>query len=58
MYVKWFDTVMFYYVICFKIFNFPASYVPRMSRCSQGPEPERRMPASARGDGQGCCRGD
>ncbi|CAI9570175.1 unnamed protein product, partial [Staurois parvus] len=35
MYVKWFDTVMFYYVILvnlvnvtFKIFNFPASSVP------------------------------
>ncbi|CAI9553763.1 unnamed protein product, partial [Staurois parvus] len=29
------------------------SYVPT----SQGPEHRSRMPASARGDGRGCCRG-
>ncbi|CAI9576708.1 unnamed protein product, partial [Staurois parvus] len=58
MYVKCFDTVMFYYVIFFNIFEFPAGSVPRTSRRSQGTEPGRRMPASAGGHGWGRCRGD
>ncbi|CAI9624062.1 unnamed protein product, partial [Staurois parvus] len=55
MYVKWFDTVMFYF---FDIFKFPASSVPRTSRTPQGTEPGRQMPASARGHCRGRCRGD
>ncbi|CAI9584674.1 unnamed protein product [Staurois parvus] len=44
-----------------KLLNFHPPYVPvrpRTSRHSQGTEPGRRMPASARGDGRGRCRGD
>ncbi|CAI9551864.1 unnamed protein product, partial [Staurois parvus] len=45
-------------MLVFKIFKFPTGSGPRTSRRSQGPEPRRRMPASARGDGRGHCRGD
>ncbi|CAI9576136.1 unnamed protein product, partial [Staurois parvus] len=65
MYVKWFDTVMFYYVILvylvnvtFWHFQISRQFRPRMSRCSQGTEPRRQMPASARGHCQGHCRRD
>ncbi|CAI9535489.1 unnamed protein product, partial [Staurois parvus] len=52
MYVKWFDTVMLYYVTLFlKSSNFPP--VPAPVCRSQGPEPGRRMPASAGRDGRG-----
>ncbi|CAI9596266.1 unnamed protein product, partial [Staurois parvus] len=64
MYVKCFDTVMFYYVILvnlmnvlFVIFKFPTApspYVPT----SQGTELRRQMPASARGHYRGHCRRD
>ncbi|CAI9563368.1 unnamed protein product, partial [Staurois parvus] len=61
MYVKWFDTVMLYYVILVYLVNvtfchfqisrqFRPPYVPT----SQGTEPGRWMPASAGGH----CRGD
>ncbi|CAI9547371.1 unnamed protein product, partial [Staurois parvus] len=64
MYVKWFDTVMFYYVILVYYKNdiflkiqisrrFRRPYVPS----SQGPEHRSQMPASAGGDGRGRCRG-
>ncbi|CAI9611929.1 unnamed protein product, partial [Staurois parvus] len=59
MYVKLFDTVMFYYVILvnlqkchfFKISNFPPVPAPHVPT-SQGPEHGSRMPASA-GDAAG-----
>ncbi|CAI9573429.1 unnamed protein product [Staurois parvus] len=51
MYVKCFDTVMFYYVILVNVtfchFLISRRSVPRMSRRSQGMEPRRQMPASA-----------
>ncbi|CAI9538988.1 unnamed protein product, partial [Staurois parvus] len=53
MYVKWFETKM----TVFYILKFVAGSGPRTSRCSQGPEHGSRMPASARGDGWGRCRG-
>ncbi|CAI9564326.1 unnamed protein product, partial [Staurois parvus] len=56
MYVKWFDT--FLVNVTFKIFEIPAGSIPCTSRRLQGTEPRRRMLASARGDGQGRCRGD
>ncbi|CAI9601617.1 unnamed protein product, partial [Staurois parvus] len=65
MYVKWFDTVMFYYVILvylvnvtFCHFQISRRFVPRTSRCSQGMEPRRQMPASARGHYRAHCRRD
>ncbi|CAI9560193.1 unnamed protein product [Staurois parvus] len=65
MYVKWFDTVMFYYVILVNLVNVtfchfqisppvPSPYVPT----SQGMEPRRQMPASAGGHCRGHCRRD
>ncbi|CAI9601016.1 unnamed protein product [Staurois parvus] len=42
----------------FVIFKFPAVFVPRTSRRSQGTEPGRRTPASAGGHCRGHCRGD
>ncbi|CAI9570754.1 unnamed protein product, partial [Staurois parvus] len=64
MYVKWFDTVMFYYVILVNLVNVtfchfksPAVlslYVPT----SQKTEPRRQMPASAEGHYRGHCRRD
>ncbi|CAI9585945.1 unnamed protein product [Staurois parvus] len=64
MYVKWFDTGMFYYVILVYLVNvtfchfqisrqFHPPYVPT----SQGTEPRRQMPASAGGHCRGHCRG-
>ncbi|CAI9550658.1 unnamed protein product [Staurois parvus] len=53
MYVKWFDTVMFYYVIFLKCLNFPPVTFPYVPT-SQGTEPRRQMPALAGGDSQGC----
>ncbi|CAI9555969.1 unnamed protein product, partial [Staurois parvus] len=64
MYVKCFETVMFYYVILVYYKNdifkkiqishrFRRPYVPT----SQGPEHRSRMPALAGGDGRGRCRG-
>ncbi|CAI9576814.1 unnamed protein product [Staurois parvus] len=54
MYVKWFDTVMFYYVILvilvnvtFCHFQISRRSVPCTSRRSQGTEPRRQTPASA-----------
>ncbi|CAI9554036.1 unnamed protein product [Staurois parvus] len=65
MYVKWFDTVMFYYVILVNLVNvtfchfqiscrFRPPYVPT----SQGTEPRRQMLASAGGHYRGHCRRD
>ncbi|CAI9576355.1 unnamed protein product [Staurois parvus] len=64
MYVKWFDTLMFYYVILvnlvnvtFFVFKFPAVpslYVPM----SQETEPRRQMLASAGGHYRRHCRRD
>ncbi|CAI9566062.1 unnamed protein product [Staurois parvus] len=65
MYVKWFDTVMLYYVILVNLVNvtfchfqishqFCPPYVPT----SQGTEPRRQMLASAGGHYRGHCRGD
>ncbi|CAI9544544.1 unnamed protein product [Staurois parvus] len=42
----------------FVIVKFPASSVPRTSRCSQGTEPRRQMPASGGGHYRGHCRRD
>ncbi|CAI9613923.1 unnamed protein product, partial [Staurois parvus] len=62
MYVKCFDTVMFYYVILVNVtfchFQISRQFHPRSSRRSQGTEPGRQMPASARGHYRGHCRGD
>ncbi|CAI9586535.1 unnamed protein product, partial [Staurois parvus] len=60
MYVKWFDTVMYYYVILVYLVNvtFCHFQISRRSRRSQGTEPRRQMPASA---GEHCrrhCRRD
>ncbi|CAI9609944.1 unnamed protein product [Staurois parvus] len=64
MYVKWFDTVIFY--CYFSVFsecrflsfsNFPPFH-PRTSRRSQGTEPRWQMPASAGGHCRGHCRRD
>ncbi|CAI9542664.1 unnamed protein product [Staurois parvus] len=64
MYVKWFDTVMVYYVklISKKMTVSKNVYIcrrsgPHTSQCSQGLEHRSQMPASAGGDGQGSCRG-
>ncbi|CAI9599156.1 unnamed protein product, partial [Staurois parvus] len=61
MYVKWFDTVMLYYVILvnvtfchFQISRRSTPYIPT----SQGTEPRRQMPASAGGHYRGHCRRD
>ncbi|CAI9588219.1 unnamed protein product [Staurois parvus] len=65
MYVKWFDTVMFYYVILVILVNVTFCHfqiyrrsVPRTSRRSQGTEPRRQMPASAGGHYRGHCKRD
>ncbi|CAI9609324.1 unnamed protein product [Staurois parvus] len=64
MYVKWFDTGMFYYVIIilkknliFKKFQICRRFWPPYVPTSQGPEHGSRMSASAGGDGRGRCRG-
>ncbi|CAI9553928.1 unnamed protein product, partial [Staurois parvus] len=48
MYVKWFDTVMFYYVILVNVtfcyFQISRRSVPHTSRRSQGTEPRCRHP--------------
>ncbi|CAI9532746.1 unnamed protein product, partial [Staurois parvus] len=65
MYVKCFDTVMFYYVILVNLVNvtfchfqishqFCPPYVPTLL----GMEPRRQMPASAGGHYRGHCRRD
>ncbi|CAI9624529.1 unnamed protein product, partial [Staurois parvus] len=65
MYVKWFDTAMFYYVILVYLVNvtfchfqiscqFRPPYVPT----SQGMEPRIQMLASAGGHYRGHCRRD
>ncbi|CAI9593096.1 unnamed protein product, partial [Staurois parvus] len=65
MYVKWFDTVMLYYVILVYLVNvtfchfqisrqFRPPYVPT----SQGTESRRQMPASVGGHCPGHCRRD
>ncbi|CAI9537609.1 unnamed protein product, partial [Staurois parvus] len=64
MYVKWFDTVMFYDVILehlvechfLTFLNFPSVPSPYVLK-SQGTEPRRRMSASAGGHCRGRCRG-
>ncbi|CAI9548604.1 unnamed protein product, partial [Staurois parvus] len=49
MYVKCFETVMFYYFL-----KFPTGSGPRMSRRSQGPEDEcRHWPEEMAGDSAG-----
>ncbi|CAI9547505.1 unnamed protein product, partial [Staurois parvus] len=65
MYVKCFDTVMFYYAILvylvsvtFCHFQISLRSVPLTSRRSQGTEPRRQMPACAGGYCQGHCRRD
>ncbi|CAI9609337.1 unnamed protein product [Staurois parvus] len=65
MYVKWFDTVMFYYVILvylvnatFCNFQISRRSVPPYVPTSQGTEPRRQMPASAGGHCRGHCRRD
>ncbi|CAI9561992.1 unnamed protein product, partial [Staurois parvus] len=62
MYVKCFDTVMFYYVILVNLVNVTfcnflagsSPYVPT----SQGTEPRRQMPESPGGHYRGHCRRD
>ncbi|CAI9579194.1 unnamed protein product [Staurois parvus] len=63
MYVKWFDTVMFYYVILvylvnvtFCHFQISRQFRPRTSQRSQGTEPRWQMPAG--GHYRGHCRMD
>ncbi|CAI9591655.1 unnamed protein product [Staurois parvus] len=65
MYVKWFDTVMFYYVILVNLekftfchFQISHQFRPRTSQRSQGTEPRRQMSASAGGHCRGHCRRD
>ncbi|CAI9532891.1 unnamed protein product [Staurois parvus] len=65
MYVKLFDTVMFYYVILVYLVNVPFCHfqishrsVPHTFRRSQGTEPRRQIPASAGGHCRGHCRRD
>ncbi|CAI9545514.1 unnamed protein product [Staurois parvus] len=65
MYVKWFETAMFYYVILVILVNITFCHfqisrlsVPRTSRRSQGTEPRWQMPASAGLHCRGCCRRD
>ncbi|CAI9601488.1 unnamed protein product, partial [Staurois parvus] len=65
MYVKWFDTVIFYYVILVILLNVTFCHfqisrrsIPRTSRRSQGTEPRRQMPASAGLHCRGHCRRD
>ncbi|CAI9603363.1 unnamed protein product [Staurois parvus] len=62
MYVKWFDTVMLYYVILVNVtfchFQISRRSVPHTSRRSQGTEPRRQMPASAGLHCRGHCRRD
>ncbi|CAI9567558.1 unnamed protein product [Staurois parvus] len=65
MYVKCFDTVMFYYVILVNLVNVTFCHfqisrrsIPRTSRCSQGTEPRRQMPACAGLHCRGHCRRD
>ncbi|CAI9550617.1 unnamed protein product [Staurois parvus] len=58
MYVKWFDTVMFYYVIIvFKKISFFFIFKFAAVLSSQGPEHRSQMPAPAGGGGRGRCRG-
>ncbi|CAI9623443.1 unnamed protein product [Staurois parvus] len=65
MYVKWFGTVMLYYVVLVYLVNvtfchfqishrFRPPYAPML----QGTEPRRQMPASAGGHYRGHCRRD
>ncbi|CAI9542152.1 unnamed protein product [Staurois parvus] len=61
MYVKWFDTVMFYYVILVNLVNVTFCHFQISHRSVltlQGTEPRRQMPASARGQYRGHCRRD
>ncbi|CAI9590206.1 unnamed protein product [Staurois parvus] len=63
MYVKWFDTVMFYYVILENLVNVTFCHsnfllVPSPVPKSQGMEPRRQMLASAGGQYRGHCRRD
>ncbi|CAI9598440.1 unnamed protein product, partial [Staurois parvus] len=64
MYVKWFDTVMFYYVILVILVNVILSFSnflpfrPRTSRRSQGTKRGRQMPASTGLHCRGHCRRD
>ncbi|CAI9591400.1 unnamed protein product, partial [Staurois parvus] len=61
MYVNWFDTVMFYYVILVNLVHVTLSFSnfpPFRPRTSQGTEPRRQMPASAGGHYRGHCRRD
>ncbi|CAI9566388.1 unnamed protein product [Staurois parvus] len=65
MYVKWFDTVMFYYVILVYLVNVTICHfqisrrsIPRTSRRLQGMEPRRQMLASAGLHCRGHCRRD
>ncbi|CAI9574585.1 unnamed protein product, partial [Staurois parvus] len=61
MYVKWFDTVMEYYVILVNLVNVTLCHF-QISRHSvptlQGTKPRRQMPASAGGHCRGLCRRD
>ncbi|CAI9577910.1 unnamed protein product, partial [Staurois parvus] len=62
MYVKWFDTVMFYRVILVNVtfchFQISRRSIPRTSRRSQGTEPRRQMLAAARLHCRGHCMRD
>ncbi|CAI9589934.1 unnamed protein product, partial [Staurois parvus] len=65
MYVKWFDTVKFYYVILVYLVNVTFCHfqisrrsVPCTSQRSQGMELRRQIPASAGGHYRGHCRRD
>ncbi|CAI9600292.1 unnamed protein product [Staurois parvus] len=65
MYVKWFDTVIFYYVILVNLvnvtfchFQISRQFHPRTSRRSQGTEPRSQMLASAGGHYRGHCKRD
>ncbi|CAI9543284.1 unnamed protein product [Staurois parvus] len=63
MYVKWFDTVMLYYVILVYLVNVTFCYfqISRQFRplpSLQGTEPRRQMPASAGGHCRGHYRRD
>ncbi|CAI9586478.1 unnamed protein product [Staurois parvus] len=61
MYVKCFDTVILFIYFskchCLTFLNFPPVLSPYVLT-SQGTEPGRQMPASARGHGRGRCKGD
>ncbi|CAI9583739.1 unnamed protein product, partial [Staurois parvus] len=65
MYVKWFDTVMFYYVISVNLLNVTFCHFqifprlpPRMFRCRRGRNPEERCRHPPEDITGGHCRRD